>query len=357
MPSGFVGELGKRNWVTEPFSLSLPLGMEEETEKLMKKKITRRAFCATLLALPFLARAQQPAKIPWIGYLAGSGSGPSPAFVQGLRDLGYVEGKNIAFAFRTVEGKRERYSDLAAELVRLNVDIIIADGSAPTLALKKATSTIPIVMTQSADPVGTGLVASFARPGGNVTGLTNISGELGGKILDLLKEVVPRLNRVAILAMASAVSDAFLKEAEVPARALKVQLIPVMVQGPDDFEGAFRTMTKEKINGLVIRLVPSLYTAHFKRVAELSIKNRLPSISQQFTWTDAGGLMSYGSDLDVQYRRAAVYVDKILKGRKPADLPIEAPMKFEFAINLQTAKQIGLTIPQTVLFRATKVIK
>ncbi len=301
--------------------------------------------------------AQQPAKIPWIGYLAGSGSGPSPAFVQGLRDLGYIEGKNIAFAFRTVEGKRERYSDLAAELVRLKVDIIIADGSPPTLALKKATSTIPIVMANSSDPVGTGLVASFARPGGNVTGLTNITGELGGKILDLLKEVVPKLTRVAILTTKSAANDAFLKEAEVPARALKVQLIPVMVQSSDDFEGAFRAMTKEKVNGLVMRLNPSLYSAHFKRIAELTIKNRLPSIAGVPTWVDDGGLMSYGSDLNDQYRRAAVYVDKLLKGRKPAELPIEAPMKFEFAINLQTAKQIGLTIPQTVLFRATKVIK
>jgi putative ABC transport system substrate-binding protein len=323
----------------------------------MHKKITRRAFCSVLLALPVAAQAQQPAKIPWIGYLAGGGSGPSPAFILGLRDLGYVEGKNIAFVFRTVEGKSERYDDLAAELVRLKVDIIIADGSPSTLALKKATSTIPIVMANSSDPVGTGLVASFARPGGNVTGLTNISVEIGGKILELLKEIVPRLNRVAILTTASAVTDAFLKEAEAPARALKLQLIPVVVKGPDDFEGAFRAMTKEKVNGLVIRLQPNLYSPHFKRVAELAIKNRLPSISQQFTWTDAGGLMSYGADINVQYRRAAVYVDKILKGRTPADLPIEAPMKFEFAINLQTAKQIGLTIPQTVLFRATKVIK
>jgi len=323
----------------------------------MRKKITRRAFCSMLLALPFSARAQQPAKIPWIGYLTGAGSGPSPEFIQGLRDLGYVEGKNIAFAFRTVEGKRERYADLAVELVRLKVDIIIADGSAPTLALKKATSTIPIVMANSTDPVGTGLVASFARPGGNVTGLTNISAEIGGKILELLKEVTPKLTRVAILTTASAVTNAFLKEAEAPARALKLQLIPVVVQGPDDFEGAFRTMTKEKVNGLVIRLQPNLYSAHFKRVAVLAIKNRLPSIYQQFNWTDAGGLMSYGADINVQYRRAAVYVDKILKGRKPAELPVEAPMKFEFEINLQTAKQIGLTIPQTVLFRATEVIK
>jgi putative ABC transport system substrate-binding protein len=323
----------------------------------MKKKITRRAFCATLLALPFPARAQQQGKIPWIGYLAGSGSGPSPAFILGLRDLGYVEGKNIAIVFRTAEGRRARFADLAAELVRLKVEILVADSTTGILALKKATSTIPIVMTSSTDPVGTGLIASFARPGGNVTGLTNISTELGGKILELLKEIVPRLTRVAILTTASAATDVFLKEAEAPARALGIQLVPVMVRGPEDFEDAFRAMTKEKVNGLVNRLQPSVYSAHYKRVAELTIKNRLPSISGVPSWVDAGGLMSYGSDLNDQYRRAAVFVDKILKGRTPADLPVEAPMKFEFAINLQTAKQIGLTIPQTVLFRATKVIK
>jgi putative ABC transport system substrate-binding protein len=304
-----------------------------------------------------MADAQQPAKIPWIGYLAGAGSGPSPAFILGLRDLGYVESKNIGVVFRTAEGRTARYADLAAELVRLKVDIIVTDYTLAALALKKATSTIPIVITNSTDPVATGLVASFARPGGNVTGLTNISAELGGKVLDLLKEIVPRLTRVAILTTESAATDVFLKEAEAPARALKIQLIPVVVQGPDDFEGAFRVMIKERANGLVIRLPPSLYSVHFKRIAKLAMKNRLPSISQQSTWVDAGGLMSYGSDLNIQYRRAAVYVDKILKGRKPADLPVEAPMKFEFAINLQVAKQIGLTIPQTVLFRADKVIK
>ena len=304
-----------------------------------------------------MATAQQPGKIPWIGYLAGAGSGPSPAFILGLRDLGYVEGKNIGVVFRTAEGKTERFADLAAELVRLKVDIIIADGSATTLALKKATSTIPIVVTTSTDPVGTGLVASFARPGGNVTGLTNISAETGGKTLELLKEIVPKLNRVAILTTGSAVTDVFLKEAEAPVRTLKIQLIPVVVKGPDDFEGAFRAMTKEKVNGLVIRLQPNRFSAHLKRLADLSMKNRLPSIAQYPTWTDVGGLMSYGADRNDHYRRAAVFVDKILKGTKPADLPVEAPTKFEFIINLKTAKQIGVTIPPEVLARATKLIK
>ena len=262
--------------------------------------------------------------------------------------------------FRTTEGHSQRHPDLAAELVRLKVDIIVADFTAAATAAKKATSTIPIVMANG-DPVGTGLVASLARPGGNVTGLTNISGELGGKSLELLKEIVPKLNRVAILRTAAgpggAADDVFVKETEVPARALGVQLIPVVVRGADDYEGAFRSMTKERVNGLIIRLFPNTYSVSFKRVADMTIKNHLPSISSQFAWTDAGGLMSYGADLNIMYRRAATYVDKILKGAKPADLPVEAPTKFELRINLKTAKQIGLAIPQSVLFKADKVIK
>ena len=324
---------------------------------MKKKTITILALCAMLFALCTSAQAQQPGKIPWIGYLAGSGSSPNQAFVQGMRDLGYVEGKNIGFVYRTAEGKRENLADLAAELVRLKVDIIVADSTDMALALKKTTSTIPIVMTSSTDPVGNGLVASFARPGGNVTGLTSVAGELGGKFLELLKEAVPKLTRAAILRTGTLASDIFVKEAEVPARVLGVQLIPVVVQGPDDIDDAFRAIGKERLNGLVMRLPPSGYSIHFKRVAELTMKNRLPSIALQSAWTDAGGLMSYGPDVKVQYRRAATYVDKILKGAKAADLPVEAPTKFELAINLKTARQIGLTIPQKVLARADKVIK
>ena len=324
------------------------------------KLIAILALGAMLLALTCFAETQQPGKIHWIGYLTGSGLSPNQAFVQGMRDLGYVEGKNIGFVFRTTEGKSERYADLAAELVRLKVDIIVADFTSASLAAKKATSTIPIVMTNGTDPVGTGLVANLARPGGNVTGLTNISGELGGKSLDLLKEIVPKLSRVAILrgvGPRGGADDVFVRETELPARALGVQLIPVMVHGPDDFEDAFRSITKERANGLFIRLLPNTYTVPFKRVADLTIKNRLPSIAQQLTWVDAGGLMSYGADPNIIYRRAATYVDKILNGAKPADLPVEAPMKFDLRINLKTAKQIGLEIPQSVLFRADKVIK
>jgi putative ABC transport system substrate-binding protein len=325
----------------------------------MNKKITRRAFCATLLALPFPARAQQQGKIPWIGYLTGSGSGPSPAFILGLRDLGYVEGKNIAFVFRTTEGRSETWPDLAAELVRLKVDIIVADATGAIVAAKKATSKIPIVMTDSADPVGTGLVASFARPGGNVTGLTNISGELGGKLLELLKEVVPGLSRVVVPGpeVGSPATDLFMKEIEIPARVLKVRLIRFPVRGPEDFESVFRTATKERANGLLVRLAQRTSAAHRKQFVELAAKSRLPAIYGASNYVDAGGLMSYGADPNVNYRRAAVYVDKILKGTKPEDLPVEAPMKFEFVINLKTAKQIGLTIPQWTLMKADKVIK
>jgi putative ABC transport system substrate-binding protein len=208
------------------------------------------------------------------------------------------------------------------------------------------------------DPVGTGLVASLARPGGNVTGLTNVGGEIGGKLLELLKEVTPRLSRVAILGTAGGGADeVFAREIEGPARALGVQLIRLRLQSPDDIDGAFRTITKERANGLVMRLQPSLFSAHYKRVAELTASSRLPSIGLSTRWVDVGGLMSYGSDFNFQYRRAATYVDKILKGTKPADLPVEAPTKFEFVINLKTAKQIGLTIPPNVLARADKVLK
>src|SRR5499425_2817066 len=329
----------------------------------MKKNFLLLLVAALFLTIADSAHAQQPGEIPWIGYLAGIGAGPSPAFIQGLRDLGYVEGKNIGIVYRTAEGESGRYADLAAELVRLQVDIIVADTSGMALAVKKATNTIPIVMAGlTTDPVQTGLAASLARPGGNVTGLTNVAGELGGKFLELLKEVVPKLNRVAILRPRTAglgvsADDVFVKETEVPARALGAQLIPVVVRGEDDFEGAFRSMTKERVNGLIIRLFPNTYSVSFKRVADMTTKSHLPSISSQFAWTDGGGLMSYGADLNIMYRRAATYVDKILKGAKPADLPVEAPTRFELRINLKTAKQIGLTIPQSVLFKADKVIR
>jgi putative ABC transport system substrate-binding protein len=208
-------------------------------------------------------------------------------------------------------------------------------------------------MTSGTDLVADGLVASHARPGGNVTGLTNVGAELGGKLLEILKEVTPKLNRVAVLGS----SEVFFKETEAPARALGIQLLGPLVKGPDDIDGAFRTISKERVNGLLMRLQPSVFAAHRRRVAELAASGRLPSIATGTRWVDDGGLMAYGSDLNFQYRRAATYVDKILKGTKPADLPVEAPMKFEFAINLKTAKQIGITIPPNVLARATRIIR
>jgi putative ABC transport system substrate-binding protein len=324
----------------------------------MKKKTTVLTLGAMLVALCVSAlQAQQARTTPLIGYLAGAGSSPNRAFVQGLRDLGYFEGKNIAFAFRTTEGRSERSVELATELVSLKVDIIVTDGSNPSLAARKATSTIPIVMATSTDPVGTGLVASFARPGGNVTGLTNVGDELGGKQLELLKEIVPRLSRVAVLTRQGVLADVFLKATEVSARAMGIRLIQVEFRGPEDFEDAIRSAIKQRATGLIERLGPGTSASDSKRAVGLTVKNRLPAISGRTNWVDGGGLISYGPDRNMTYRRAATYVDKILKGTKPADLPIEAPMKFELVINLKTAKQMGLTIPPNVLARADKVIK
>ena len=313
--------------------------------------------CAWLFAVCLSAQAQQPNKIPRIGYLTVAGPSPSQALLQGLQDLGYVVGQNIAIEYRSADGKRDRLPDLAEELVRLKVDIIVADGTGPSLEAKKVTSTIPIVMTSSTDPIGNGLVASLAHPGGNVTGLTSLTGELGGKLLELLKETVPRLSRVAIVSGGGDANVLFVKETEPSARALGVKLINQVVRRPGDFESAFEAITKQRVNGLLSRLGPSFAQAQHKRLVEFAVKNRLPAISPDRDWVDSGGLMFYGADQNVRQRRVATYVDKILKGANPADLPVEAPTKFELVINLKTAKQIGLTIPPNVLARADKVIK
>ena len=304
------------------------------------------------------AEAQQPEKTPRIGYLSGGGSSPPQAFMQGLRDLGYFEEKNITIEHRTSGGKPDMYPDIMADLIRLKVAVIVVEGSGAALAAKKATHTIPIVMTTSTDPVGTGLIASFARPGGNVTGLTSVSLELGGKLLELLKEIVPRLSRVVIPAPAtSRTEDLFIKETEGPARLLKVQLIRVPVPRPEDYDGIFRVATKERANALLVRIPASTPARHRKRFVELAVKNRLPAIYTAINWIEAGGLISYGQNRNDQFQRVAAYVDKILKGAKPADLPVEAPKDFDLVINLKAAKQIGLTIPPNVLVRADKVIK
>jgi putative ABC transport system substrate-binding protein len=306
--------------------------------------------------------AQQPGKVYRIGYLSGGVSGPSPdieAFRQGLRDLGYFEGKNLVIEYRYTERNAERYPKLAADLVRLNVDVIIGDGTSPTIAVKKATSTIPIVMTSATDPVANGLIASLARPGGNVTGLSNVGGELGGKILELLKEMLPRFSRVAVVIPAgpAPANKIFLKETEASARGLRVRVMSLVTHGPEDYEGVVGSAMKERANALISRLPPATPPAHRTQFTAVAAKKRLPVASTTDLDTENGALISYGSDTTDRYRRAAIYVDKILKGAKPADLPVEQPTKLQLVINLKTAKQIGLTIPPNVLARADRVIK
>ena len=330
----------------------------------MHKKITRRAFCSMLLALPFPARAQQAKKIWWIGYLASgdtaSGSTRAEAIRLALRERGYIEGQNIAIEYRYAEGKRDRLPELAAELVRLKVDIILVTGGDPMIrAAKNATKTIPIVMSGSSfDPVEAGFIDSLARPGGNLTGITNLSRELGGKRLELLKEAVPKVARVAVLYdPANPGSVIEVKEVlPVAARALRLTLQPWEVRDADGFEKVFAALNKQRPDGLY---VPSgaLMSNNRKRTIGFALKSRLPSMYGNREFVDAGGLMYYGADLADSYRRVAYYVDRILKGAKPAELPVEQPMKFEFVINLKTAKQIGLTIPPEVLARASRLIK
>jgi putative tryptophan/tyrosine transport system substrate-binding protein len=327
----------------------------------MSKKVVGLAICAVLLTLSFPAGAQQAGKVPRIGILP-----PGPiservhlweAFRQGLRELGYVEGQNITLVFPSGEVKPERLPHLAAELVNLKVDVIVAAATVAVQAAKEATKTIPIVMPIAADPVGTGLVASLARPGGNVTGLTTIASDLSGKRLELLKEVVPRLSRVAVLSNPiSANVPPQMRETEVTARALAVQLQRLEVRGPDDFDRVFQAATKEQA-GALITLDDAFVFTQRTRIVNLAAKNRLPAIYGFREFVDAGGLMSYAANLSDMYRRTATYVDKILKGAKPADLPVEQPMKFEFIINLKAAKQIALTIPPNVLVRADTVIR
>jgi ABC-type uncharacterized transport system substrate-binding protein len=317
-----------------------------------------------------VATAQQPKKVPRIGYLSNIDpareSVRSEAIRLALRELGYIEGQNIATEYRYAGGKRDRLPERAAELVRLKVDIIVAAGGGAGLirAAKRATKTIPVVMTGTgADPVEAGLVESLARPGGNVTGVTNLTGELGGKRLELLKEAVPQLARVAVLyesADPSSVSSVRAREVKellpVAARALKLTIQPWEVRDVDGFEKVFAALNKERPDGLYVP-GSGLMTANQKRIAAFALKSRLPSVYDSNEAVDAGGLMSYGADLADSYRRVAYYVDKILKGAKPADLPVEQPTKFELVINLKTAKQIGVTIPQRVLARADRVIR
>ena len=315
-------------------------------------------FVVVLLAVAVIAGAQ-PTKIPRIGFLSGA-SAPAgssvQAFQQGLRDLGYVEGKNILVEYRYVEGKLDRYPGLVAELVQLNVDVLVV--TAGFRAAKQGTKTIPIVMVTTTDPVAAGLIDSLAHPGGNITGLTRLTRELSGKRLELLKEIVPTILRVGVLWDANVTTPgSAVKDYEAAAPALKLQLQSLEVRGPKpDLEGAFKAAAKGRASALVTILNP-LLNLYQKQIADLAIKNRLPSMFESNYYVEAGGLMSYATDDAANFRRAAYYVDKILKGAKPADLPVEQPKKFEFVINLKTAKQIGLTIPPQLLARAQKVIK
>jgi len=329
----------------------------------MNKKIMLLALCALLFAFSLSAQAQQPAgKVPLIGFLnTGSASDPVNAlrrdlFRQGLRDLGYAEGKNINIEYRYAEGRFERLPELAEELVRLKVQILVVTSATAARAAKKSNVTIPIVATNMGDRVG--LVESLARPGGNVTGLTHISIELLGKRLELLKEVLPNVSRFMFLDDTTTYGyKGVAKETQSAAKALGVQLQVIDVKASNShIESVFQTMVKERIGGFIIEATPSINFQR-KKILALAEQYRLPAMHSEEEWVNAGGLMSYGANSNDQYRRAATYVDKILKGAKPADLPVEQPKKFYFIINLKAAKQIGLTIPPNVLVRADRVIK
>ena len=313
-----------------------------------------------LLAASLPAEAQQAGKVYRIGYLAPVSASPfSPrtkAFREGLRELGYVEGQNIVIEYRAAEGKRNRFPELAAELVRLNLDVIFAYSTYAVRALKNATTTVPLV-TVSGDPVQAGFVASLVRPGGNITGLANLTPELAGKRLELLKEVVPQISRVAVLWNPdNPIAGLRMRETEVAAKSLDIKLQPVAVRKPNDFERAFSAMKKGNA-GALFPLRDVIVQRQLKQIVELAAGNRLPGMYDHRRFVEVGGLMSYGTQIDDLDRRAATYVVKILKGANPADLPIEQPTKFELFVNLKTAKQLGLTIPPEVLFRADKVIK
>ena len=325
----------------------------------MSKKVIRLALSAVLFALCMPAQAQQPTKIPRIGYLGSTSSSPRfETFRQGLRELGYVEGKNIIIEWRPHEGKLDRLPALAAELVRLKVDIIITAGAPAARAAKEATSTIPIVMTQVGDPVGSGFVDSLAHPGGNITGLSTLAPELSGKRLEILKEVVPKLFRVAVFGTSTDPDYAqIIKELELAAKALKVQLQYLDVLEPKVIETAFRAAKKGRAQAVLMMVTGGIASGLQTQILDLAVKNRLPVMYTGQGIVEAGGLMTYGVDQNDLDRRAAVYVDKILKGRTPRDLPVEQPMKFEFIINLKAVKAIGLTIPPNVMVRADKVIR
>jgi len=325
----------------------------------------RRSFLAgvtAVLAAPLATVAQPAGKVARIGRLEQSSSGTDAAFRQGLRELGYVEGQNIVIEYRYAEGKAERLPELAAELVGLKVDVIVSGGTLAPLAAKQATNTIPIVLAAAGDPVGTGLVANLAKPGGNVTGLSNLSKDLTAKRLQILKEIVPGLRRVAVLwNAANIVAALHIPETEAAARTLGLQVQSLEVHGPDDFENALlerRLLAAISRGGGALFVVDDPLVMRYRMpIADFAVRNRLPATAIYKSFAEAGGLMTFGASLADLYRRAAIYVDKILKGAKPGDLPVEQPTKFELVINLKTAKALGLTIPSSLLLRADQVIE
>ena len=327
----------------------------------MNKKIAVFVFAAAILVSVHLADAQQTKKVPRIGFLGNSTAaleanlvGP---FRDGLRDLGYVEGRNILIEYRWAEGKYERFPTLIAELIASKVELIVTAGTPASLAVKKATTSIPLVMIAVGDPVGTGLIASLAHPGGNITGLTSIAVDLEGKRLELLREVIPKLSHIAVLwNPASPFQVVSEKELQAAAQVMRIKVLSLGVQAQEQFDNAFATILKERPGALLV-LADRLFLHNRARIMDFATQNRLPGVHAYVELVEAGGLMSYGPSYADMHRRAATYVDKILKGTKPADLPVERPMKFELVINLKAAKQIGLTIPPNVLARADRVIR
>jgi putative ABC transport system substrate-binding protein len=337
------------------------ISRKQKGARPMIRRIVIWLLTTVFLASASFAEAQQAKKVARIGFLSfGSGSSMADrvdAFRQGLREHGYIEGQNIFLEYRYAEGNQNRLREFAAELARLKVDAIVTGGSIATRPAKEATNAIPIIMAYDFSPVESGIVASLARPGGNITGLTSLAAELSAKRLELLKEAVPKLTRVAVFVNPSEASYAkALKECETVAKSLGLSLQSLKVRSPEDIDIGFQAATKNRAGALMVMGDPVTFTNR-KRVVDLVIKNRLPSIHGQIQFVEAGALMAYGADEADMYRRSATFVDKILKGAKPADLPVEQPIKFEFIINLKAAKQIGLTIPPNVLARADRVIK
>ena len=327
----------------------------------MNRRTAIRRLAIFFLTTASLAHAQQPKKLPLVGFLSGPSLASikprTEAFRQGLRDLNYIEGQNISIEWRSAEGVDERLSNLVAELVQLKVDVILTQGTPATQAAKNVTKTIPIIMAGVSDPVGTGLVASLAHPGGNVTGFSTLQSDLGGKQLELLKEAFPKVSRVVVLwDPGNAGNVTWLGDMKVTAGALRITLQSLEVHGPDDLEAAFPAMKKQRAGAISV-LSNAVTNTHRTRIVDFAAKSKLPAMYPNREFVEIGGLMSYGPNPSDSYRRAAIYVDKILKGTKPADLPVEQPMRFDFVINLKTAKQIGVTIPPNVLVRASRVIR